>query len=205
MNLQKLRPQDKMVDVNRALGNDFIQKMQGTTKTIYDTLPVVAGQNQYNFFKDTNNRVFPFCNVQNSALPVAESLAVQRFYLSVLIITPGEEGEADNYELKPLDSAITAPGLSPLGIAEMQFTLANDVVMKPIQIANTLPQYNKTSFNNESNVFEFNTNLIIPPQLNFEFNLRTLPLVPASGEGVQTFLRLVIEGVGSQFNGKVNF
>jgi hypothetical protein len=197
MNLQKLRPQDKMVDVNNRLGNNFLAQMQGTTKTIYDTLPVVAGQNQYNFFRDTNSRVFPFCNVQNSALPVAESLAVQRYYFMILTEAEGQ------YTYYSLEAGITAlPVLSPLAISEMSFTVANDVVMKPIQVANSLPQFNKNAQNNESNVFEFNTNLIIPPQLNFEFNLRTLPIDPGT---TNTFIRLVIEGVGAQFNGKTNF
>jgi hypothetical protein len=197
MNLQKLRAQDKMVDVNNRLGNNFLQQMQGTTKTIYDTLPVVAGQNQYNFFRDTNSRVFPNCNVQNSALPVAESLAVQRYYFMILTLTDGV------YAYYSLEAGIAAlPELTPLAISEMSFTVANDVVMKPIQVANSLPQFNKNAQNNESNVFEFNTNLIIPPQLNFEFNLRTLPIDPGTKN---IFIRLVVEGVGAQFNGKTNF
>ena len=83
MNLQKLRPQNKIVDVNNSLGNKFVRKMQGTTKIVYDTLPI-DGSGEYVFFRDTNSRTFPFTNVKSDSLPVAESLSVQRISLVTL-------------------------------------------------------------------------------------------------------------------------
>jgi hypothetical protein len=203
MNLQKQRAQDKIVDVNNRLGNNFIQKMQGTTKMVFDTLPIVAGQNNYSFFRDTNQRGFPFCNVQNDSLQVAETLSCQRISLSVVERTQDEPTLDFIYTVYTLEDAIIAfPGLSALNLATLQLMIANDVTMRPIPIQHFLPAFNKTSTNENLSIFEFNTDQIIPPQLNFEYGLRTLPLNP--GEDI-LFLRLIVEGVGSQFNGKTNF
>lgn len=194
----KMTPQQKIIGVNDVLGNNFIANMQGTTKTIYDTLLIEAGRNTYEFFKDTNSRNFPFCNVKNDSLSVAESLSVQRFSLSIL-----QETEA-GFVLIPLDQALSSiPEVTNLSVSELQLTIANDVVMKPIQVSNSLPSYNKTAYNANSNVYEFNTDLVIPPQLDFSFQLRTLPIAPPTGDVL--YLRLIVEGVGAQFSGKTNF
>jgi hypothetical protein len=198
MNLQKLRAQEKITSVNNRLGNNFIKEMQGTTKMVYDTLPVVAGQNTYSFFRDSNQRGFPLCNVQNDSLQVAESLSCQRISLS--IVETDDEGVITVYSLS--DALTAFPGLAGLYLAQLQLMIANDVTMKPIPVQHFLPAFNKTATNNEMNVFEFNTDQIIPPQLQFEFTLRTPTLAPGSNNFQ---LRLIVEGVGSQFNGKTNF
>jgi len=204
-NLNKLRVQNKIVDVNDRAGNSFIKNMQGTTKMIYDTLEVVPGQNTYNFFVDTNTRNFPFTNVKSDSLPVAESIAAQRYYLSVVTITT-IVGENPRINLLSLSEALTAiPGLSALALSELALQTANDLVMKPILTANALSPFNINAQNNNCNVFEFLTDIILLPQQTFSFPLRTLPLVGASGDTTKTYLRLVIEGVGSQYSGKMNF
>ena len=198
MNLQKLRPQEKLVNVNNRLGNDFLRTMQGTTKMVYDTLEVLPGQNVYQFFKDTNTRTFPFCNVKNDSLPVAESLSVQRISLSVLeeIIDPITGA---TYKIFPIASIVTN-----LELSDLSLKIANDVVMKPIAVQHFLPEYNKSATNDNLQIFEMNTDMIIPPQLDFSFELRVFNLINTSTDN-KVFLRLIVEGVGAQFNGKTNF
>lgn len=196
MNLQKLRPQQKLVDVNNRLGNDFLKTMQGTTKMVYDTLEILPGQNVYQFFKDTNTRTFPFCNVKNDSLPVAESLSVQRISLSV--ITERNTPDGILFGIQPLSGVV-----QNLEISDLSLKIANDVVMKPIAIQHFLPAYNKNATNEFSEIFEMNTDMVIPPQLDFSFELRVFNLV--TDTTVKTYLRLIVEGVGAQFNGKTNF
>lgn len=197
MNLQKLRPQEKLVNVNNRLGNDFLRTMQGTTKMVYDTLEVLPGQNVYQFFKDTNTRTFPFCNVKNDSLPVAESLSVQRISLSVLVETT--TGSGTKYDIEPIEGIV-----SNLELSDLSLKIANDVVMKPIAVQHFLPEYNKSATNDNLEIFEMNTDMIIPPQLDFSFELRVFNLINTSS-GSNVFLRLIVEGVGAQFNGKTNF
>ena len=199
MNLQKQIVQDKIVNVNDRIGNNFIKNMQGTTKMVYDTLPI-DGRNVYEFFKDTNSRTFPDTNVKNDALNVAESLACQR--ISFSIVTKIEQTGAIS-SVVPLSQA-TGTEL-PLNLCELDIKIANDTVMRPITIQQFMPEFNKTAINVDMNVFELNTNLIIPPQLNFEFNLRAPVHSSAAPVGSVSYLRIIVEGVGSQFNGKTNF
>jgi hypothetical protein len=117
--------------------------MQGTTKMVYDTLEVSPGQNVYQFFKDTNARTFPFCNVKNDSLPVAESLSVQRISLSVLEETV-DLVTGITYKVSPIVGLI-----SNLEVSDLSLKIANDVVMKPITVQHFLPTYNKNATNEE--------------------------------------------------------
>lgn len=197
---QRIRPQNKIVGVNDRLGNNFIKSMQGTTKMIYDTLPFVPGQNIYEFFQGTGQRSFPFTNVKGDQLEPGDSLAIQRVNLSVV-------------EINAEGSVVRIASLEDLGateqnlkLSDLEISIANDVVMKPIAIQNFSPSFNKNSNSDVNTNFEMNTNLVIPPQLNFKFSLRCFNLVlTPGGEGNALYLRMIAEGVGSQFNGKTNF
>jgi hypothetical protein len=200
MELQKLRAQNKLVDVNQRLGNDFLKRMQGTTKMIWDTLEI-TGQRKYTFFEETQTRSFPFTNVKNDSLPVGESLAVQRISLAVLTVEETEDGVFIT-DIDPIES-LNNSTLAGILAGTLALDIANDVVMKPIAIQHFLPAFNKTSQNDENSIFEFNTDLVIPPQLDFSFELHAANHVPIAEK--RQFIRLIIEGVGSQFNGKTNF
>jgi hypothetical protein len=200
VNLQKMNPQSKMISVNDRLGNPFIKEMQGTTKMIYDTLPI-DGRDVYQFFLDTSTRQFPFCNVKNTGLQPGESLAIQR----VSFIKFNATLANGNYTIV---SYIGLEGLTttelPLVFSDLSISIANETVMKPIPIQHFLPEYNKNSGSAINEVFEMNTNLMIPPQLEFSFDLRA-PIHATNATTGFDFLRIVVEGVGSQFNSKGNF
>ena len=55
MNLSKVNVQSKIVDVNDRLGNNFLKRMQGTTKMIYDTLEI-DGSKEYVFHRLSNRK-----------------------------------------------------------------------------------------------------------------------------------------------------
>ena len=50
-----------------------------------------------------------------------------------------------------------------------------------------------------------NTDLIIPPQLDFDFTVRAPVHTSTAPQSSSDYLRIVIEGVGAQFNAKANF
>lgn len=200
MDLQKLRPQNKMMSVNNRLGNDFVKNMQGTTKMIWDTLEL-NGQRKYTFFTETQTRAFPFTNVKNDSLPVGESLAVQRISLSVITLDDPDDFAA-GLEIESLED-FNNTTLASLQLGTLSLDIANDVVMKPISVQHFLPAYNKNSGSDVGTVFEFNTDLIIPPQLDFSFEFHVPP--HATIDDKKQYIRLIVEGVGSQFNGKTNF
>jgi hypothetical protein len=199
MNLSKVNVQSKIVDVNDRLGNSFLKRMQGTTKMIYDSLKI-DGSKEYVFFRDTNSRTFPFTNVKSDSLPVSESLAIQR--ISLVIITV-EDATGVISAFTPIGAA-TGTEL-PLLFSELSVSVGNEVVMKPITVQHFAPEFNKNACNQDSNVFEMNTDLIIPPQLDFDFTVRAPVHTSTAPQSSSDYLRIVIEGVGAQFNAKANF
>lgn len=195
---RKRMPQSKLIGVNDKLGNTFLKKMQGTTKMIYDTLPL-DGRSVYEFFKETQTRSFPDTNIKSDALPVAESLSVQRASISKVV----KNSDGEITAITSL-SDLTSTEL-PIQLGELSVEIANDRVMKPITLQHFLPEYNKDALNETTNIFEFNTDLIIPPQLSFQFNIQA-PAHSSTAENLDVhFLRIVIEGVGAQFSAKGNF
>jgi hypothetical protein len=200
---QKIAPQDKILSVANKTGNPFIKKMQGTTKMAWDSLLIQDNVTNYDFFKDSNERSFPFTNVKNDQLKAGEALAVQRISFGIIEVPqdPGTVvGNVVDFE------AGTAPGtgFEPLRVGTFEIEIANDIVMKPIRLQHILPQFNKNAYNNESNVFEMNTDLVIMPNLDFRIGVRTQGLTVPGTATDDFYLTCVIEGVGAQINLKEN-
>ena len=78
----------KIVTVNNAQGAKNINQQQGTTRIIYDSLPLVNGVNPkqtLRFFEGVNSRVFPFTNLTENKLQIGESIALQRFTFFLMV------------------------------------------------------------------------------------------------------------------------
>lgn len=198
MNLQKLRPQQKIVNVNNNVGNSFIKDMQGTTKMIFDTLPL-DGTRKLVFFENTNSRNFPFTNVTSDQLQAAETMSIDRISLSLCRF----DNAGVLLSIIPFDINQIPTPFIPLSLGTLEIMVAQDNVMLPIAIQHFSPQFNKTANDNEQSVFEMNTTLIIIPQQNIRFTV-SVPAYQVNPEQ-DWRLRLIVEGVGSQFNGKTNF
>lgn len=196
MNLQKLRPQNKIAEVNSRVGNDFIKRQQGTTKMIYDTL-FLGGQTSLNFFENTNQRSFPDTNVKNGQLISGDSIAVQRISFAGVI-----KQNATIVQVLSINELMLLPEYEALKLAEFEIEINTDTVMKPVRMLHVLSPFNKSSMNDDCSVFELNTDLIIPPQLDFKVTVRTPDYTP--NNEVQMFLTCTIEGVGAQLNLKTN-
>lgn len=201
MNLQKLRPQSKIVQVNDKVGNNFVKNEQGTTKTIYDQKRLAPNPQQQviDLFRDSRNRDFPETNFDQQLI-AGDTLALQRMALSVI-----EESTEDGsiVAVRSLQDFLT---IDPaLALAEMSIEISNKTVMKPIAIQQFLPEYNKNAYNETSCILEFLTDLILIPQVDFKVSFRIPPLTftdPVSGIYK---LRSTIEGVGGQLNLDTNF
>jgi hypothetical protein len=200
----QVTPQNKIMDVNRRLGNKSIQNQQGTTRILYDTL-LATGINTLSFFKEANTRVFPLTNTGSfgNKLEAGESLVLQRMYLTV--IEGGISGgkfvfqnifgiDADNFD-------------NVFGTGELDIVLANNIVIKRIPLMSFFSNYNKSAqfgvdpldSRGGHNILEMDTLIVIPPLLDYEIRVRTeSPLDPISFPG--HYLRLTIEGVGSIIN-----
>ena len=181
-------PQRKIINTNDKFGNSGIKNQQGSTVIKYDTLPI-DGRLEFRFFEGSAQRNFPFSNsgAQGNTLGVGNSLTVERAYLTLLQYDD-ETGlwvDIDKLSL----SAI--PGLT---LAEFGFTIANSEVIKNVPILSWFPEFNKYAENALNNNFDFDTQIVIPPLLEFVATLRCAAYARPTNN---VYLRLTIEGTGA--------
>lgn len=201
MKMKTLTPQQKLINVATKTGNETLKYQQGTTKMIYDSLPLQNGAQVLEFFKDTNARAFPLTNVRNDQLIAGDALAIQRVSFSILVLNP----DGDIVETYPLDAFTSnGSGFEALRFATMEMRIANQNVMNPIRLLHVLPEFNKTAYNEKANVFEFAIDLGLMPQLDFSFTVKTAEIaLPVSENTI--YLSATIEGAGAQIDLKTTY
>jgi hypothetical protein len=184
----RFTPQRKAIGVNDKFGNRGIKNQQGSTVIKYDTLPF-DGRTEFRFFEGSAQRNFPFSNTgsDGNKLGVGSTMVVERAYLS-LIVTDPDTGAVDSVEALTLtnpDAAVT--------LAEFGFMVANSEVIKTVPILSWFPEFNKVAENQLNTNFEFDTQVVIPPLLEF---VATVRLAQAFTKA-NVSLRLTIEGTGA--------
>ena len=188
-------PQSKAVSVNSRFGNTGIKRQQGSSVELYDTLDLSvaqAGQGvTLRFFEDAQTRTFPDTNLENSnQLSVGETLVTETIYFSVIGTTDGAVSDITPIKL---DTAFAQ--------AEFQIEIANSVVLKRLPVLSTIGVFNESSGVDNNAVYQFYTQLVIPPLLNFSVALR----IPAFTLGAASKVRCNIAGVGSLIAPRTTF
>ena len=188
MTVGRFTPQRKAVGVNDKFGNKGIKNQQGSTVIKYDTLPL-DGRSTYRFFEQSAQRNFPFSNTgsDGNKLGVGNTLVVERAYLSLVTydLVAGTFTKVENLVLASTDPNIL--------LSELSFSIANSEVIKNVPILSWLPEFNKVAENQINSNFEFDTQVVIPPLLEYVANLR----LPAGVTDRGVYLRLTIEGTGA--------
>lgn len=181
-----ISPQAKTIGVNDKFGNTGIRNQQGSTVVKYDTLPI-DGRSEFRFFEGASARTFPEtnCTTEGNKLGVGNSMVVERVYLSILEKTTNVYSSVAELSL-----TTTLPAIL---LAEFGFAIANSDVIKQLPILSFLPQFNKNAENELSTSFDFDTQIVIPPLLEFVATLR----LTRGTTIADTFLRLTIEGSGA--------
>lgn len=190
-------PQMKNIAVNDKFGNTGIKKQQGSTVIKYDTLPL-DGSTQLRFFEQSSQRNFPLSNTgtDGNKLGVGSSMVVERIYLSLV------EYDAVGNDLTSIANCGlgTANGVL-INNGEFGFEIANSLVIKNVPVLSFTPQFNKNAENQLNNSFDFDTQIIIPPLLEYVATLRLPNYAAIPG----FFLRLTIEGSGAIIAPKTTF
>lgn len=174
-------PQQKMVMDANKFGNRGLKRQQGTTRIIYDSLPM-DGRTEFRFFEGVGVRSYPDTNLTENKLSVGEIMTIERLYLMVF--------EDFGSGVSGIDTIEGSPGMNG---ATFEFNQANVDIIKAIPVASFLPDFNKFSRFPAASNFEMDTQLVIQPLLEFKALVRA-----SSSETVaDQFLRLVIEGAGA--------
>jgi hypothetical protein len=184
--ISNFTPQDKIVGVNNKFGNTNIKNQQGTTRVIFDSLPL-DGSTELRFFENAASRQYPFTNIgsEGNRLNVGETFVVQKVYFGIIATDP-DTGAFQNFE------TLAASGLQAYYSGEWSFLIANSQVIKQLPFLTcfftTGLNINGTNANDEA--FNTFTDIVIPPLLEYVLTYRTPNYTATEG------LRLVcfIEG-----------
>ena len=188
-------PQMKNISVNDRFGNTGIKKQQGSTIIKYDTLPF-DGRTEFRFFEESNQRNFPLSNTgaDGNKLGVGNSMVVERAYITI-----GTYSASTNAWLT-IDTTDVGSNVAIL-TSEFGFTIANSQVIKNVPVLSWIADFNKNAENNLNSNYEFDTQIIIPPLLEFVATLRTQKYTAVDN----TYVRLTIEGSGAIIAPKTTF
>jgi hypothetical protein len=186
-------PQEKIVAVNQKFGNTGIKSQQGTSRIIYDSLPVTNnGQTTFRFYEDSSSRTFPFTNTgsDGNKLGVGDTMVLGSvlFYAVKRATATGYFTDQSNLNFN-----------SDLGLVLFNFEIANNQVVKRVSLSETSAFYNNSTANAATNL-NLETEIVIPPLLPYVLELRTpvdlYTLLGAPGAGKEWFVFAQIIGVG---------
>ena len=168
--ISNLTPQQKAVAVNNRFGNTNIKGQQGTTRVIYDSLPL-DGATELRFFENASSRQYPFTNItsEGNRLTVGETFVIQKIYFGLIEV---DEDTGAYLNFAPLNG--NGVGYQT---GEWSFLLANSQVIKqlPFSVFCVTSQTVLSSANFEDQTFDTFTDIVIPPLLEYVLTYRTAP------------------------------
>lgn len=187
-------PQQKAVSVNNRFGNTNIKNQQGTTRVLYDTLPI-DGRTEFRFFENANTRTYPLTNLTSDGnkLSVGETFIFQDLYFQYF-----DYNGTFQYESSwRFDGSVFGGGPGEFVFAgamttngEIDFYIANSQVVKGLPTIVCDQTFNPTSSNTVDNVFNMSTDIVIPPLLEYVLVLRTTSLpTPANANYIRCSIR----------------
>jgi hypothetical protein len=180
--------QQKMIRTNKRFGNPGIEKQQGSTYAIYDALPL-DGRTSFRFFENVRTRAFPFTNIGENKLQVAESLAIEYMSLAIVVATA--------VSVVPIVSVndIQTAALTSLYRSDLSIFLDNNRVLKPIPVGLMQSKFNPHATFLGNDILRFESDVIIPPLIQFVSQLdTTFATVTAN-----TFLMMTLGGAAGIF------
>jgi hypothetical protein len=166
--ISQITPQQKAVAVNNRFGNTNIKGQQGTTRVIYDSLPL-DGSTELRFFENASSRQYPFTNIgsEGNRLTVGETFIIQKIYFGIIVVD-GDTGAFVQFNPNPGVGDGYETG-------EWSFLLANSQVIKqiPFSVFLNASQTVLNPANEKDRTFDTFTDIVIPPLLEYVLTYRT--------------------------------
>lgn len=208
--------------VGRETYNKNLGKQQGTTRVIYDTIPLTGSPNQFNFFENLANKGYPWTNLNRNSFTDAEAMNVQRAYLTFI--------ETDNdtdytilaattiqvYGVFQRANTVATPSTknqyAKFGLAQGSIFISGQQTLKNFSFLSADPRFNFqnqglatlsqvtngstiTAFGKE--VYDFASPAVIPPNREFIVSVQVPAYTDPSAAGNNVYLRLTLEGFGA--------
>lgn len=208
--------------VGRETYNKNLGKQQGTTRTIYDTIPLTGSPNQFNFFENLANKGFPWTNLNRNSFTDAEAMNIQRAYLTII-----ETSNDTDYAVLAADTwqsygvfqrAATAATpttknqYSKFSVAQASIFVSGQQILKNFSFLSADPRFNYSNQGLTSlaevttgstvaayglEVYNFASPAVIPPNREFIVSVQVPAYTDPSAAGNNVYLRLTLEGFGA--------
>jgi hypothetical protein len=186
----------QIVGVNERLGNSAVPNMQGTTRAIYDSQATTAVTNQtLTFFQGVSTRVFPLSNISNNRFEVGESLAIQGITFGFTIASIANLSN-------PIIPSLLEGTTNFTNTLNFNLFIGNQRVIKDLDLnysRSLLGESKKASV--ISNTLQFETPIVIPPQIEFYATVR----ITSSAAAAVRRMYLMLYGQGTLLNTKSTF
>jgi len=184
-------PQQKIVAINNKFGNTGVKNQQGTTRIMYDTLPVITGAGgttNFRFFEDSSSRTFPLSNTgsEGNKLGVGDTMVIAQILFSVIEYNAGTGTWVSQ---TPLTASSNNNNLAFVNVE-----IANNQVIKRLTLSESEIEFNKDT-TGLSNTIDLETSIVLPPLLPYVVELQ-LPTPINATSGNSYFVECQIIGVG---------
>jgi len=180
--IQQTTPQDKIVSVNNRFGNTNIKNQQGTTRVIFDSLPL-DGSTELRFFENAGSRQYPFTNIgsEGNRLNVGETFVVQKVYFGLMEVDP----DIGFNLFEPLSPT----GAETWSYGEWSFLIANSQVIKQLPFLTCFyPSFANTAVNARDEAYSTFTDIVIPPLLEYVLTYRIPTYTPKNNYRLVCFI-----------------
>ena len=205
----------RIAQVGRETYNPGLGKQQGTTINIYDTISLQGSPNVLNFFESLSNKGYPFTNLNRNSFTDAESMVIQRAYLTLIRIdnsTPYSIVAADVVAMWELDKMnLASAQYKKFLLAQASILVSGQEVLKNFSFlsaassnnyeakfkspVSSAPADNQSA--NGHNVYTFASTPSIPPNREFKVSVQLPPYTASPPAENLDYLRLTLEGFGA--------
>lgn len=209
--------------VGRETYNRGLMKQQGTTRTIYDTIPLTGSPNVFNFFENLANKGFPWTNLNRNSFTDAEAMNIQRAHLSFIETSNDTDytilaaTTIQIFGVKERANLVSDPAAksqyAKFGLAQASIFVSGQQILKNFSFLSADPRFNYNNFgiSNTINgtedtaysqvvgkeVYDFASPAVIPPNREFIVSVQVPPYTDPSATGTNVYLRLTLEGFGA--------
>ena len=192
---RNVTPNAKIALVNNKLGNPALKNNQGTSSEVYDYVKVTAGSAAViRFFDNVNTKTFPLTNIQQNQLQAGEALSIEYAAFTRMVI---KAGVITNFD------ALTAV-LPALSLAGFQLLLDNSRLIKANSLVRSYADLNTKGGTATNSLYYPDTDLVIPPQIQFTAELNVPANTDTSAEGETVYYGCHLFGTGAILNLKTN-
>ena len=187
----------QIVGVNQRLGNTAVPNMQGTTRMIFDTQTIGTSATNFtlNYFQGVSSRTYPFTNLSSNRFEVGESLAIQGITFGFTIASIANLSN-------PIIPSLLEGTTNFTNTLNFNLFIGNQRVIKDLDLnysRSLLGESKKASV--ISNTLQFETPIVIPPQIEFYATVR----ITSSAAAAVRRMYLMLYGQGTLLNTKSTF